>query len=153
MYSPIIDELIGALSVEITYDNASGWELYINGMKDEVYSLPENQQFNFTTEDILYPTIYLQDEYKNQIEILEMKNQLFNKIEYTDAVPDWSQEYSTQEDITITGNSNGVKNDITYSDASLDQEIIFTFDDGIPDIDEAFSDLRLWTDLEYNSSI
>ena len=149
--SPIIDDLydlygreVDTLSYEVTYNKEEGWKCFVNGLADLGY----RGQFD-TCGELLIPEISVNK--GDQIEIYEIKSQLFNKIDYTQPIPDWSMDYNDVE--TVNVNAGNGYNNLEYADASLDREIIYNFNDNIGDIGEAFEDARIWADIDYTTQI
>ncbi|MBA7597628.1 hypothetical protein ES703_04633 [subsurface metagenome] len=145
-------------SFEFTYDSIDDWQLFVNGINitDNTHSIeglfdPASFDPSGTTISDLYPKIGI--EYGYQIEIREIKNQIFKKIDYTDR-NSWAQlsEFSNTEDLPNVGGAGETGRDLTYSDVSLNREILVNFNDGITDINNALEDLRLWSDLDFSTN-
>ncbi|GAH59965.1 unnamed protein product, partial [marine sediment metagenome] len=131
----------GIHTIEISYENQNSldiWDFLIDGVKQTGFFLS-----GVTS---LYPIITVEE---GSIEILEVKNQFFDKVNFSDPAS-WAENYNDSETIDYSGAGEAM-NDITFSSNSLNREIIYCFNENLHDIDTMFDDLLLWTDLEFNS--
>ncbi|MBA7569275.1 hypothetical protein ES708_11014 [subsurface metagenome] len=129
----------GPHSFEITYEKVNeigSWKFFVD----------ENEESGFSPTGVteLYSTISANS---GQVEILELKNQVFHKINYSDSSP-WASDFTTFDSQNV-GGVGETNNDLTYSDISLDREIICVFNEDLFDFPNQFEDVRLWSDLEY----
>ncbi|MCP6727550.1 MAG: hypothetical protein KJI69_06080, partial [Patescibacteria group bacterium] len=143
--SPYLDDGRTGHTLEMVYSNqiAPLWEFYVDGVLDESFN---SSIFSGVTD--LYPDISLARD--GQLEIVGIKNQVFNKIDYTDS-SSWSADYSDTISKTVDSVGSADYN-LTHADASLDREIIYAFNDDIYDINGQFEDVSLWTDLEFDTT-
>ena len=125
-------------SIEVTYDSST-WRFFVDGEENTFFS-----QGAFSSVTSLYPTIKVSD--NSQLEIIEMKNQIFEKV--TDP-SDWP--INDEESVTIPtpGGQGDQENDLTYSEASLKREIIYSFNKDLSNLNYVFDDLRLWADIDH----
>jgi len=123
--------------IEITYDTSNSWKFYINGEEDASFN-PSLFDNGITS---LYPIISLEEQ--GDIEIFEIKNQLFEKFGHDD--------YNNDFNFSIP--SGDGYNDLTYSDISLDREILYVFNENFNNIPAVFDDLYLWSDLEFSTNL
>ncbi|KKM84600.1 hypothetical protein LCGC14_1297540, partial [marine sediment metagenome] len=142
----------GINTVEISYNSADSWKFMVNGLDA---TGTDDGLFNPTTFDPignpitdLYPQISMSGGV--QIILYEIKNQIFKEI--ASDYNNWATDFDDTLQISDIGGLGETYNNLTYSDASLQREIIFNFNDGINDFDTVFEDLRLWSDLEYSTN-
>jgi len=135
----------GINTIEITYDTANSFRFFVNG-EDGTGIL--DGLFNpsaFNPSGDFYPQISVDND--DEIKLFEIKNQVFEKIDAN--YNGWSTDYSDSEELVNVGGIGETHNDLTYSDISLQREIIYSFNDGLSNLDAVFDDLRLWSDLDY----
>ena len=136
----------GMNSIELTYDNIDSWQLYCNGERDLQFT-----PTIFESIDNLIPSICLvNDNSGDGVEIVELKNQVFKKIDFSDS-SDWDSVFSDTTSLTIADGDNS-GDCLNYKDISLDREIIFNFNEDFFSIDSIFEDLRLWSDIELGTN-
>ncbi|MCJ7648834.1 MAG: hypothetical protein MUP85_09500, partial [Candidatus Lokiarchaeota archaeon] len=128
----------GRHAVEISFENQNSvetWNFFIDGVCQTGLSI--------SGVTLLYPIITIE---AGSLEILEVKNQIFNKVNSTN----WAENYNDSEIIDFS-EVGAASNGITYSRNSLNREIIYCFNENLHDIDNMFEDLLLYSDLEFNS--
>ncbi len=152
--NPSIDYLLkeNINSIEFLYESNNGWRALLNGksITGTGESLFDPSMFNPSGN--LYPILTIET---GNLEIIEIKNQVFNPVTYNTPAADWSNEFNDIINPFSAGGIGEAKNDLTYSDASLNREIIWVFNENISNgaIKESFEDLRIWTDLDYSTTV
>ncbi|MCK5560910.1 MAG: hypothetical protein KAJ51_09970, partial [Thermoplasmata archaeon] len=126
----------GVQTIEMGYDATNRWQLFISG-------IPQ-QGFNPLGLTTLYPKVEITS---GCLEVLEVKNQVFTKI---DSTVNWSQEFNDSRQINVADNTKA-SNNITHSIASSNREVIYVFNNNLIDIGNQFEDLYLWADLDYGA--
>ncbi|KKM82166.1 hypothetical protein LCGC14_1322330, partial [marine sediment metagenome] len=141
----------GINSIEFTLDSNNQWKFYVNGEDGTGTAVGQFDPSIFDTGQITDLYLSIAVEQNCEIEIIELKNQVFNKVNYSDP-SGWETDFSDTDSLSNVGAGGETHNNLTYSDISLNREIIYSFNDGIGDIDNTFEDLRLWSDLEFSTN-
>ncbi|KKM60098.1 hypothetical protein LCGC14_1545280, partial [marine sediment metagenome] len=144
----------GINSIQITYDPINLWNFYVNGDNKGTGtaigkfdpSLFDQSPGQITD---LYLTISVEQD--REVEIIELKNQLFSKIDYNDS-SNWETDFSDVASFSNVGTGGPTANGLDYSENSMNREIIYSFNENIGNIDATFEDLRLWSDLEFSTN-
>lgn len=130
-------------SIEVYYrkGETTPWKIYINGNEGG---------FSPPTSGGLRPTMTVPT--GKSVYLTEIKNQVFKKIT-EDNPPDGQGDYYYSDTEAVPG-GNGLR-DLQFTDLNTQREIIFSFNDNFNYQkigSEVFDDLRLWADIDYESS-